>query len=385
MPYSHVVTPLLKPIKETPYIILIPVWTLVQLVLFYWLGIKVVFDSQRYMDYAESLVTGSDYWHQHSGIFYSSYSVFIAAMSHFLNLHIGAIVLVQVLLSGVAALLLYKATLQYSDNPFAAFSATFLFIVWPDLQMWNFYIHTESVYIFLSVLVFYILIKFKLNSRVSVLVIALVVAALLRPNGFFLGVGVLMFFLLQQIEKHPLRAKKVAICIGLPAVLLLLLFIALMLEIFNPMAYYLQGQIIQGYTHFSIPLELPPSLNPSSPVLLQFVAVMLHQPLSLLKLLLLRGVFYLSQVRPYYSFPHNMLIMLFFIPIYVFAIRHIIRSKFMQPATAFVLCLVALHCAMAVFIAVDWDNRFIVPVLPFIFVLASAGLFHGRHGTLCRT
>jgi hypothetical protein len=385
MPYSHAVTPLLKPIKETPSIILVPLWAVVQLVLFYWLGIKVVYDSQRYIDYAESFVSGSNYWHQHSGIFYSSYTVFITIILHFLNLRTGAVVLVQVLLSGVAALLLYKATLRYSDNPFAAFSATFLLIVWPDLQMWNFYIHTESVYIFLSVLVFYLLLKFKLNSSFFVLGTALVVAALLRPNGFFLGVGVLVFFLLQQLKKHPLRAKKLAVFLGLPAVLLLLLFTGPMLEVFNPMAYYLQGQIIQGYTDFSVPLTPPPSLKPGSPVFLQFVAVALYQPLSLLKLILLRGVFYWSQVRPYYSFFHNMLIVLFFAPIYFFAMRHMFRGRFIQPATAFVLCLVALHSAMAVFIAVDWDNRFIVPILPFIFILASAGMFHSKHGTICRT
>jgi len=360
-------------LENSPFRVLLVVWLLVQYLLYQHYGIKIVYDSHRYFNYVDSLAAGGNYWYTDSGKFYASYTFLLALMLHLAKLPVACIILLQVLVSGVAAVYLYKITSILSKNKTAPALAALLFIIWPDLQFWNLYIHTESLYISLSVFILFLTLVARRPHHYLVLAGLLTVICFLRPNGIFLviAVGIALFY--QRGFALRLKRMRVNAFVWLPVLFILLCAGIFFLEVFSPLAYYRAGQFIQGYKGNAVAVGLPSSTAVSQPVALQLLAILLEQPTTFLKLVAGRFFFFWTQVRPYYSALHNVVILLFFLPVYYYAISCICRIKHC-PFLAFVLTLAALHTLMVTVIAVDWDNRFVAPLLPFIFVLAAMGM-----------
>ncbi len=366
-------------LTKRPALLLVPIWLLVHVFLYQWFGVKVVYDSHRYLAYANSLAEGSTFWYQSSSIFYSTYALLLFFLLHVLKLPLICVVLLQTVLSGVAAIYLYKTTFLQTFSRLSALLATFLFIVWPDLQSWNLYIHTESLYISLSVFILYLFVRSQQkvtdNERLKLLFLLLLIM-FLRPNGLFLTAGIITAILIVRYkEAFFLAGKRLLLFIPL---LLLLVVLILLLEVFSPLQYFINGQVIQGYNGITVTLNFPPAFDHSRLVIFQLMELFFHQPLQCLKLLLLRFLFFWGQIRPYYSLRHNLLIVTFFIPVYYLAITKLGNLRLRHPGITLMATLMLLHTLMVMAVSVDWDNRFIVPVLPFVFVLAGFGAKAGK-------
>jgi len=112
-------------------------------------------------------------------------------------------------------------------------------------------------------------------------------------------------------------------------------------------------------------------------VVKQLWSIITSQPFAYTKLLLLRFIFFWGQVRPYYSAIHNFAIFLYFIPVYGAALYGIKRLSYC-PVNVFMWLVAILQTMMSLVIAVDWDNRFLVPLMPFIVIFAAVG-FHSLY------
>jgi hypothetical protein len=87
-----------------------------------------------------------------------------------------------------------------------------------------------------------------------------------------------------------------------------------------------------------------------------------------------RLIAFFGLIRPYYSNMHNLLLIISFYPIYIFAsfsIRHTYRR-----ARRFFILSVSLIITFALSVMLtcdDWHSRFIMPVMPLIFIYAGMG------------
>jgi len=245
--------------KRTKYSTIKPfilglLWVIVNVLLYNKLGIKIMFDSHRYLAYTAAVETGSSYWYQAENILYSAYTLVLYLFLYLMHLPVGAVIVAQITCSGIALIYLYRTVLNITGCNDTAFICLLLYLMWPEIQQWNFYIHTESLYISITIFLLYG-ISVPRKSVYDILIILLIVlfALFLRPNGFFLLLGASASAISYLYQRYQFQFSTRSILL-IAAVLVPLLTYAAnqALEIYSPIQYVAQGQVIQGYNGLNV-------------------------------------------------------------------------------------------------------------------------------------
>ncbi|WP_375416209.1 hypothetical protein [uncultured Hymenobacter sp.] len=365
-------------------------WLLVQTgLLLYYRGPRYAADSWRYLEYAGSVAQHGYYKfadpndrfvYEHG----QRYLVYILFQSFWLGLGAGwwGIVLGQVLASGLAARALYGALRQLAGGRTgAAALATGLFILWPDIQRFNCFLLTESLFISLSVLAFAALVQvWAGGGRAAWLGLGLVLGLTLlaRPNGFVVAAAAGVAGLAQLAQRPGRRLFWTAVGLLTLAVPLLLGALNQQLNTFFIVETYARGELMFGARawaqHPAAALQLPPAGLGQVPRVLYFAA---HNPEFLLQLMLGKLFVFASGLKPQYSRLHCLANALVLWPAYWLAARGARRPDVWLPARAFLLAVPLLQAGVVMLTVDDWDVRFLAPVLPFVFGLAALGAARG--------
>ena len=375
--------------------LLLALWLLVQATyLLKYHGPHFANDSARYLDYATNLaehgyyqmepgaapatianngIANYQYEHNQRYILYPWYQ------SVWLRLHAGwwGIVLGQVVVSGLAALALYRAVRQLAGGRRgAAALATGLFVAWPDVQQFNCYLLTESLFISLSVLSFWALVRTRGGRWGAWVVLGalLLLTALVRPNGFVVAgavglAGVATLYVARR------RLFWLVVGAGVLAAPLAVWWLNHQLVSFLIVETYLRGELMFATPvwsiHPSAPLVLPPTGLGQMSRVLYFAA---QNPGFLARLMLGKLFVFFSSIKPYYSLGHRLMSVLVLWPLYWLAGRGAGRAAVWLPARAFLVGVPLLQAVVVMFTVDDYDVRFLAPVLPFVFVLAALQL-----------
>ncbi|RZK45226.1 MAG: hypothetical protein EOO59_21270, partial [Hymenobacter sp.] len=307
--------------------LLLGLWLLVQAAfLVKYHGPHYANDSARYLGYAANLaehgyykiepgmapttianngVANFQYEHNQRYILYPWYQ------SVWLRLHAGwwGIVLGQMVISGLAALALYSAVRRLAGGRRgAAALATALFIAWPDVQQFNCYLLTESLFISLSVLSFWALVRARAGGWWGVvLVTLLLLTALVRPNGFVVA-GAVGLAALAPLYVKKRRLFWLAAGAALLASPLAVWWLNRQLVSFFIVETYVRGELMFATpvwaVHPSGPLVLPPAGIGQMSRVLYFAA---HNPGFLAKLMVGKLLVFFSSIKPYYSLGHRLM------------------------------------------------------------------------------
>ncbi len=369
--------------------LLLGLWLLVQAAfLLKFHGPHYANDSARYLGYATnlaqhgyyrleltetSLAADFQYVHNQRYILYPWYQ------SVWLRLHAGwwGIVLGQILLSGLAAAALYGGVRRLAGGRRgAAALATGLFVVWPDVQQFNCYLLTESLFISLSVFSFWALVRVRGGGWRAWAVLAgcLLLTALVRPNGFVVAAaaGVAGLAALHAARRRLFWGL---IGAGVLAAPLVVWWLNYQLVSFFIVETYMRGELMFATPvwaiHPSAPLVLPPAGIGQMSRVLYFAA---HNPSFLLRLMLGKLLVFFSSVKPYYSLAHKAMSGLVLWPLYYLAGRGTRRAAVWLPARAFLAAVPLLQAAIVMLTVDDYDVRFLAPVLPFVFALAALSM-----------
>ncbi|RPD48659.1 hypothetical protein DNI29_08580 [Hymenobacter sediminis] len=350
--------------------ILACIWLIIQIVLATHHGVKIVFDSHRYLFHARELAT-NNHLIADRNVLYLGYT---ALLAFFFKLHFAtqAVVVFQSLLSGLAACSLYKLTHYISSSWLAATLATLAYICWPDIQAWNFYIHTDSL--FCSVLVIYSYLLLATRSRQRLLALPLFAWLLfIRPHGIIVGIATFIYWISNLYFNNRTHFKRVITTSSILFIIIAGLgFNKILQNIFPLVGIYRGGSLFGGHTFMAVtsatPLYVPVATDPPWQQLLLFIW---HNPAYFIKLFALKFIVFFAQIKPYYSSFHNIAIILFIYPIYGLASMAFRKSPVTVPQRLFFLTLIIIQATSVALTLPDWDNRFIVPVLPFIFLLAA--------------
>lgn len=352
-------------------------WVLMQLL--FWRkfgGPHFVNDSARYLEYAKG-IAGRGHFEPGHNLRYVLYPLF---QSGWLRLGLGwpGIVAGQMAVSALATRAIYRGTRRLAGGGrSAAALATLAFITWPDIQQFNLFLLTESLFISLVALSFGAFTKVRAGRPRDwvLLLLVLTLAALARPNGFVVGLAAALAGL-DALRRRPNRRAWRAALLGL-VLLAPLLWTALnhQLATFYLMDTYQRGELIFRYqlwaVHQAAPLAMPPpGTGPAARVL--YFAV--HNPVYLGRLMLGKLFVFVSYLKPHYSLAHRVLGVLVLWPAYWLAARGARRRGGWRPARVFLAGVFLLQTAVIMLTVDDWDVRFLAPVLPVVFILVALEL-----------
>ena len=361
-------------------IILLGVWAVVNGSLYIHYGIKVMVDSPRYPNYAQRIIDGLG-WYEPHNVWYLGYVLFVLMVKTLFQSN-TAIIVAQVLAHGIAALALYRTSYRLFASRSAALVTALLFLAWIEIPAWNFYVLAESWYVSLTCLVLYCIVSFN-GSPVRWLTTTgvMLLTFVTKPTGIAVliayGVFLMNYYHLQSVKFKPVLYLLVLLI--LPLVYSL---INQMLASFVLIEQYTTGEVVygmsvvQGYAgkeQLVLPVEhlfIPSTEWAPIPRLLVFI---IHNPLFFMELSLTKAWYFLNHTRPYYSRMHNAFTMITLYPLYFLAGKTLWQSKLSSAFKKFCLVFMAIHIVAIMFTSVDWDGRFLMPVLPVVFLLGGGG------------
>ena len=355
-------------------VLLVALWVLVQLVfLWQYQGPRFANDSGQYLGYAASIAERGYFEPGHT-LRYVLYPLF---QSFWLWLGLGwwGIVAGQMAVSALATRAIYRGTRRLSGGRCgAAALATFLFIAWPDIQRFNVFLLTESLFISLVALSFGAFTRVRAGKRTdwAVLLLVLLLTALARPNGFMVALAAGLAGLDALRRRPDRRPWRLALLV---LVLLSPLFWRLLnhqLATYYLMDTYQRGELIFRYqlwaVHQAQPLEMPP---PGTGPVVRVLYFAWHNPIYLARLMLGKLFVFLSYLKPHYSLAHRVVGVAVLWPAYVLAALAARQSRIWRPGRLFLAGVFLLQTAITMLTVDDWDVRFLAPVLPMVFVLAA--------------
>ncbi len=333
-------------------VILMIFWLMVQFALFLRYGFVMDFEGLKYQNDANLLTQHFQFNFQR--IFYSSYTIIIAAI---LKLGLGyyGVLIFQLIINAWSNVMFFKI-LKRSLSQSVAFIISVLLILTVQIQMWNFHLFTESLFISGIIIFMYIVFSFNYSLKdIIKLLLLLVFISYLRPIGISLALPAIVYF----IAKNDDDKKQRFIIISILVLLVVLQFVLMLLLKDNFNEFYTVAtaklwiigayDTISDYPQFSF---LP----------------------DYIRAIVLRFLYYFSMLRPYYSNIHNLLEM-FFYPIYLLSfIGMYSMYKNNLSKLLFILSIIGIFTVFTVFTHVNYHGRYISPILPIFLMSASFGL-----------
>lgn len=360
-----------QPGLKTTTSILVFLWLLIQAILLIQLGIVTKGEALKYTNEAKLL----DLNHGFSQPKYLFYSIYIFVRWLDLQLHSNNLFTycLQLALNFLACSVFFKYATTLFKDYFWGGIATLLIILCLPWQQWTVHLYTESVFLSLVLLFFCYFTKSNKTKADKIIAIGcLILLIFTRPTGLLLIPAVAIWLWVQSI-----KSKKWVVLAGLPLMAGIVFYLLLNYAMkgegeFDFMKPFIEEHLICGVPT-GLKTELQISKNGNSIEGLLFYIS--HNFGHFINLALKKLTLFFGLTRSYYSSPHNLAIQLFFYPIYLLAIGGIVLGwKKYRRVIFFCLLLTGVFAGSVVLTCDDWLNRFIMPVLPIILLLAATGI-----------
>jgi 4-amino-4-deoxy-L-arabinose transferase-like glycosyltransferase len=359
------------------------VYLLINAPLFFIHGIKEVNDTHRYIEYANRLSEGF-YFDPHN-FWYIGYTIYIWLIHLFHNSSI-AIVVGQYLIGFLASISLYKTSFIIWQNKRSALITVLLYLLFIDISSWNSYVLAESIFVSFICFSMHCLVLVYSGKRnfwfILLTGIVVLFTVLIKPTGIaLLGalLTVLIYKPLSEIKNKPAYTGTMIFI-----VCVFLLLVNRMLATYLVMENYQLGEIIYAvstvsgqYDVTSLMVATPDNIyQPPAdyPPLFKIISFFFHHPIYWLELFLSKAYYLLLHVRPFWSKGHNLFSLFVLIPSYFFFLKAIIQEKTNTQVVTFVKTYLFIHLLSVCITSDDWDGRFLIPMLPVIFLFEGRGL-----------
>lgn len=352
------------------------VFVLVQVFLFSHFGIVTENEAAKYVRQG-NLLYETGHFSDSKYIFYLPV-ILLVYLTRLLGVGYWLVVLVQVLLAWVALLCFFRLASRLT-NVISALIGSLVLALFLPLQSWNFYLYSDSIFISLTTIYLFVLFRFGGRGlKGDLLVISfLILMQFVRPHGFLLIPPTVIYFLVRK-QSTTSRLRGVFFSIAALTGMYFLLKLAFTgggdMDAMKP---FLEEHII-----CFVPLK-PEGANldviqTDNPVndLLYYV---IHNKLHFLKLMMLKLYSFFKLTRPFYSGLHNILLLIFAVPLYYFTIRglfHLERKH--KNFFIFLLAFLILYPLGATFQCDDWHSRFTMVIIPALILIASQNRIVGR-------
>ncbi len=334
-------------------------------------GYKLGNDSIRYIDAGRDILKFN--LPEGKALSYLSYDLIVAFGLYF-NQNLFNVVLIQIFLTAISAYCLYKLT-SIIFTQTTGIICFLIFLFYPDIQIRNFYILTESIIISIPIISFFFI--YSKNKYVFLLgMLLLLFACFIRPHAIviFPLIIFIIYFKLQKLDnKFFIKLFYLILLFFIPLLIYLINYLLTKEGILNTL---ISGEIIKEYQDLKI--KNPPELvySNKSESLLDIILIFYEYPIFFIKVFLTKFYWFFVRIRPYYSDIHNLIIIFTTVPLYIFFISGIFLSTKAIKLKFILLLYIFLTTISVCLTTVDWSGRFILPIIPFICIFASAGIIY---------
>ncbi|MDG2087344.1 MAG: hypothetical protein P8J68_01210 [Arenicellaceae bacterium] len=357
--------------KNRPLLSCLFVWGIVNVLHYAYLGIRTGGDTGRYTGSAIEILNGN--WPAGKAVEYMGYNIFVAFSQLISPSYLfETIVVLQVLVSAVAVICLYKIAEIYGSTLVAIF-ASLAWIIFPDTQYWNFLILTESLFVSALLISLYAILRSETRMQVAISLVIVIFTASIRPNGLIVLVAAYCYFLVASFIKKDYLALSAIVFMGLLGLTVSVNMLGAIVERQEIVESFIKGETIWGYPQSYNPL--PDSSSASLidgvkgiPALFNLV---LAEPIYFIEVVFTKLFYLLSHTRPYWSTYHNIYALFFILPLYALLIYGIFYRTAPIDVVSFAYPLITTQLLVVAFSFADWDGRHLLPIYPFFCLLAG--------------
>ena len=334
-------------------------------------GYKLGNDSIRYIDAGRDILKFN--LPEGKALSYLSYDL-IVAFGLFFNQNLFNVVLIQIFLTAISAYCLYKLT-SIIFTQTTGIICFLIFLFYPDIQIRNFYILTESIIISIPIISFFFI--YSKNKYVFLLgMLLFLFACFIRPHAIviFPLIIFIIYFKIQKLDnKFFIKLFYLILLFFIPLLIYLINYLLTKEGILNTL---ISGEIIKEYQDLKI--KNPPELvySNKSESLFDIILIFYEYPIFFIKVFLSKFYWFFVRIRPYYSDIHNLIIIFITAPLYIFFLFGIFLSTKAIKLKFILLLYILLTTISVCLTTVDWSGRFLLPIIPFICIFASAGIIY---------
>ncbi len=351
------------------------VYFLISAAILFKFGIQLDGEAEKFIENANRIINGQDLFNGVFGYFYIAYTLLVALFIK-LSVHLVFVAVLQIILSFIAAVCLYKLLNQVLQNSNIAFLFFIAYLLCYPIQKWNFFLYSESVHTSFLVIGLYFFNKWlndKKFIRLAMLGGVLLLILFSRPVGvlFLMSLFIVLLFWLYRNKKKI----QFYILTGVSIVSVIIILNSPFTAFVNP----------DSIRRMEIICQVPETNSVTS--YREYNRQGLYQAFTVIKDEIGFGNFFkngfkklgyfFGLYRNYYSWQHNLLLICFTV-FYPFALIGI----FSKPGRPFYYVrvfaiLYLLLTSIGIFFTCDeWSNRFISPTFPFILILAAGGFLN---------
>jgi len=341
-------------------------------------GVKLGNDSYFYLRESKNILNGEASILDYKSKF--GYILFLIPFLYF-DLPLICVVFLQILLTAISAWCLFKITSKYFCK-LSGIICVALFLFYFPLQIRNFYILTEMLFIDISIILIYLLSYFK---RAYLPLIFLLIAALIsiRPNGILF-----LFSILISVFIFLYRYKKYLYLLGYLVVSIILIF-----PIINLLNSYMTDLnlinslnsrgIIWGWSfehnqiceNTGVPcLEIEFINNNYQNNIFDILRFISINFIEFFKIFFLKAFWLILRARPYYSDLHNYYILFFDLILYIGLIYGLVKRPKNNFSVNVILFFIFFSICLVGLTFADWSGRFSLYFLPLIMIFSSYGI-----------
>jgi len=341
-------------------------------------GVKLGNDSYFYLKEAKNVIDGNASIMDYKSKF--GYIFFLLPFLYF-KLPLIFIVFFQILLTGFSAWCLYRISSKYFCKLSGIISIS-LFLFYFPLQIRNFYILTDILFIDLLIILTYLLVFYR---KIFFPLILFLIFALIsiRPNGILYLFSILICILIYFIKYKKYLYLFSYLSILIIAIIPIVSFLNTYMVEFNLINNLSTRGIIWGWSlehnqiceNTGIPcLEIKFINNNYQNTIFGFLEFVWQNFLNFFKIFVLKIFWLLARVRPYYSDLHNSYILFFNLIFYPTFIYGFIKRPKNNFSSNVIISFKVLSLILVGLTFADWSGRFSLYFLPFIFIFSSYGI-----------
>lgn len=365
--------------KSPHFILLTFCFLFVHIGLFSLFGVRSFYDSTLYVKSADHLLARGSF----EDVFYFFYAIpvlLMAACRAIFPETVFPFLLLQITISGVAMIYLYKASESIFQSSLAAFLSVLIFLLWWDNFHWNTTVMTESIFCSLLCFLIYRLAIFKNSYADWIFLSVLSLAAVMtRPTGMLIVIGVVIFLLCHRWKYVSFLWRPVIIggCIVAAVSGAYVMF-----SVWDFTDQYNRGNVITyadvaeakrlNFDGMRIDADGVVKEQSKDHPMIRMLRFVSSNPVHFLKAAGMKVGYLLSATRPYYSWLHNLFSLVWLVLVYTLSYVGY-RKIESGPLRLFVAAVIVLNCALVAISSVDWDNRFYIPMYPCIALIAGGG------------
>lgn len=353
---------------KNPKILLLLIWLIIQAILFLKNGIVTTLEASKYVNEAHHFIETGKVTTNNYYLYFTE--IFLIASAVKLNLGFIYIIIFQWILNLLAAFSFYKLAKYILKENLYVFLATLLLVISLSYQEYNSFLYTESIFFSLTIIYSSYLLRIKEFSLKHgiIILLFLVLLSITRPTGI-LFFGASAFYLYFRYLNHLSIPNRLVIVF--PILLLFILVINSMIQSggeLNLMLPFIRENILCGVNKNS---HADIILLENNNSLLGLVYYIFHNPIHFLKFASLKTVSFFSNIRAYYSLLHNILIALFYLPIYIMAMYVLFRKREKGNfENRFFYSIIFLFWFTTILSCDDWHGRWFLTISPFLYLIA---------------